>query len=269
MRTQQELTALGEVLKTYQLNPPKPNATLQQSCLIGGGLLLVLGLILSQLILIIVALGALGYGLWLRQHSQSTAKGLSITLHQKGVNPIHAPYNKAWLYEDIEYNYLFHTGEVKPEEPYNNLALRRNDQNPWFVIPAEMPQFTEFLQTYLTLHYEHRFPRLLKKIMQGQAVTFTYVDSDEALVQSFQNQSFDLPPTKTLTLCQRYITIDGEAHMLADLTLSVIDKQKNFIAITDQQGQLLFGNDTMGLFNHLIFIDLLIHLMSVQKPIPE
>ncbi|MBP6116284.1 MAG: hypothetical protein KBC57_00590 [Neisseriaceae bacterium] len=264
MRTQQELTALGEVLKTYQVEPPKTTSVQRYGHLFLAAALLIVGLILGQPVIAIAALLPLGYSLWQRQQGQGASKGLSITLHQKGVNPIHPPHNKAWLYEDIEYNYLFHTGETKPCQPYNNLAFRKNDQSPWFVIPAEMPGFTEFLRTYQTLHYEYRFPKLLKKIMQGKAVPFCYVTSDAVLVRSLIDKTFDTP-TKTLTLSQQHITIDGEAHELAKLTLSVIDKQKNFIALSDDTGRLIFGNDTMGLFNHVLFIDLLIHLMSVQK----
>lgn len=266
MRTQQELTALGEVLKTYHTETQKSGHALRFACLIIGVGLLLISFVLSLPILALCSLLPLAYGFWLLYQAKQVQEGLSIAIHQKGINPIHAPYNKAWLYEDIEYNYLFHTGVVKPDEPYNNLALRRDDKSPWFVIPAEMPEFTDFLQMYLRLHFEHRFPKLLKKIMQGHTVTFHYVHSDAALVRSLVDKTYDTP-TKTIGLNQHHIIIDGESFALADLTLTLIDKAKNYATLTDQNQRLIFGNDETGVFNHILFIDLLTHLMCSQEPI--
>lgn len=264
MRTQQELTALGEVLNTYAYTPPSPSLFACLGSALLGLVLLLLALIPGLTWLALLALPPLAYGAFLWRKRQQAPPKLSIALHQKGVNPIYGPYNKAWLFEDIAYNYLFHTGAVNEDQPYNNLALRRNDTTPWFVIPAHMPQFADFLQRYQTLYYEHRFPNLLKKIMLGKTVAFQYVVEDAVLVRALIDQTFDTP-TKTLTLSQTHITIDGVAHALADLNLKVIDKRKTYIALTDQNGQLILGNDHMGVFNHVLFIDLLTHLMAVQR----
>ncbi len=263
MRTQQELTALGEVLKTYELNHPRPSVYTYGGCFLVSLLLMLLALSLSALGLVLVAILPLLFGVYLWRKAKQAPADLSITLHQKGVNPICPPYNKAWLFEDIQYNYLFHTGPTQNNVAYNNLAMRRNDSTPWFVIPAELPEFSDFLQTYQTLYYEHRFPKLLKQIMLGQTVSFAYVADDDMMVTSLIQKTFDTP-TKTLTLSQQQITIDGTAYMLADLKLTIIDKQKTYITLTDAQQNIILGNNRMGVFNHVLFIDLLIHLMSVQ-----
>lgn len=173
---------------------------------------------------------------------------------------------KTLFIKDIQDVYLFTSG--KNILGINNIAFRTNNTEDWYPISARYSAIYIVIKFLRSRHAELYTPLVLKKLEEGHAVNFTYVDFSNLVMKQFaalNTKSYLNIKTKTMQLYKDKLVVESETIYFADLLSFSVSDWTNQIQLTNRANKIVFKKAFTSVFSGDSFAAVLDELVNKNK----
>lgn len=194
------------------------------------------------------------------------SKGSVFYLYQNAIVIDNKGSKETLYFKDIQDVYLFTSG--KRIFDINNIAVRKNSTAPWHPISARYSDIYKVIAFIRSTHRSVNVPILLKKLEEGQSVTFTYVDFKDLAMKQFMainTNSYLNIKTKTMSLFQDKLIIDSQVIYFKEIHHFSITDLTNQIQLINSDDETVFKKSYNSVFSGDTFTALLDELINNNK----
>jgi len=217
--------------------------------------------ILYYCIVFIMALGLIIFSIAVYQ-----SKGSVFYLYQNAIVIDNKGSKEILYFKDIQDVYLFTSG--KRIFDINNIAVRKNSTAPWHPISARYSDIYKVIAFIRSTHRSVNVPVLLKKLEEGESVTFTYVDFKNLAMKQFMainTNSYLNIKTKTIFLFQDKLVFDSQVIYFKEIHQFSITDLTNQIQLINSDDETVFKKSYNSIFSGDTFTALLEELINKNK----
>jgi len=217
--------------------------------------------ILYYCIVFIMAIGLIIFSIAVYQ-----SKGSIFYLYQNAIVIDNKGSKEILYFKDIQDVYLFTSG--KRIFDINNIAVRKNGTAPWHPISARYSDIYKVIDFIRSTHRSVNVPVLLKKIEEGESVTFTYIDFKDLAMKQFMainTNSYLNIKTKTIFLFQDKLVFDSQAIYFKEIHHFSINDLTNQIQLFNSNDETVFKKSYNSVFSGDTFTILLDELINKNK----
>ncbi|MDW8850687.1 DUF6585 family protein [Flavobacterium sp. MMLR14_040] len=217
--------------------------------------------ILYYCIVFIMALGLIIFSIAVYQ-----SKGSVFYLYQNAIVIDNKGSKEILYFKDIQDVYLFTSG--KRIFDINNLAVRKNSTSPWHPISARYSDIYKVIAFIRSTHRSVNVPLLLKKLEEGESVTFTYVDFKDLAMKQFMainTNSYLNIKTKTIFLFHDKLVFDSQVIYFKEIHHFSITDLTNQIQLINSDQETVFKKSYNSVFSGDTFTALLDELINKNK----
>jgi hypothetical protein len=217
--------------------------------------------ILYYCIVFIMALGLIIFSIAVYQ-----SKGSVFYLYQNAIVIDNKGSKEILYFKDIQDVYLFTSG--KRIFDINNLAVRKNSTSPWHPISTRYSDIYKVIAFIRSTHRSVNVPLLLKKLEEGESVTFTYVDFKDLAMKQFMainTNSYLNIKTKTIFLFHDKLVFDSQVIYFKEIHHFSITDLTNQIQLINSDQETVFKKSYNSVFSGDTFTALLDELINKNK----
>ena len=194
------------------------------------------------------------------------SKGSVFYLYQNAIVIDNKGSKETLYFKDIQDVYLFTSG--KRIFDINNIAVRKNSTAQWHPISARYSDIYKVIEFISSTHRSVNVPILLKKLEEGESVTFTYVDFKDLAMKQFMainTNSYLNIKTKTMSLFQDKLIIDSQVIYFKEIHHFSITDLTNQIQLINSDEETVFKKSYNSVFSGDTFTALLDELINNNK----
>ena len=194
------------------------------------------------------------------------SKGSVFYLYQNAIVIDNKGSKETLYFKDIQDVYLFTSG--KRIFDINNIAVRKNSTAQWHPISARYSDIYKVIAFIRSTHRSVNVPILLKKLEEGECVTFTYVDFKDLAMKQFMainTNSYLNIKTKTMSLFQDKLIVDSQVIYFKEIHHFSITDLTNQIQLINSDEEIVFKKAYNSVFSSDTFTALLDELVNKNK----
>lgn len=217
--------------------------------------------ILYYCIVFITVLGLILFSIAVYQ-----SKGSVFYLYQNAIVIDNKDSKEILYFKDIQDVYLFTSG--KRIFDINNIAVRKNSTAAWHPISARYSDIYKVIAFIRSTHRSVNVPLLLKKLEEGESVTFTYVDFNDLAMKQFMainTNSYLNIKTKTIFLFQDKLVFNSQVIYFKEIHKFSITDLTNQIQLINSDQETVFKKSYNSVFSSDTFTALLDELINKNK----
>lgn len=210
-------------------------------------------------LLVVLALCMFGLAMW-----QKKLRNARYEVYEKGICQIIGAQRDYVPFSEMNDLYLFASGQTAVAGLHNNLAYRRNANEPFRRVNPHLKGLFAFIDLVRDLHLNERLPSALATLESGGAVRFNYIDSAQVWGKRMKGDFFELS-TKPLTVTHDALDVDGRRIAMSSLRNIDLSAWTELVVIKDESGETVLS--TVG--NGIMSFDLFLNTLHSQLEAPK